>query len=571
MIRTDAADLGARTVARLDDMRIAAALLALLAVFLFFHDLGGAALFDPDEGRNAEIAREILETGDWITPYYDFLPRLEKPMFFYAAIALSYKLFGVSEASARFPSAVAALGILLLIFFFVRRLYGDRAALWSGLVLATSVQFNTFSRIVILDMTLVFFITLALVAYYRASVAEDRAERRRYYFLMYAAAAAATLVKGPIGFVVPGMVVLAYIAARKKWASLAEMELGWGVVIFLLIVSPWYVAAEIRRPGYLAYFIGQEHFARYLTPNFHRTKPWHYYLGIVAIGSLPWTFIVPAIAGRLWKKRDDLSLFAVLWIVVPFVFFSLSSSKMSEYLLPIYPALAILAGPTIASATESGRLRLFSVAWLLLAAAYLSLFFVLTMPAMLQTQASEILRELPQGTAVLALIAAILFAATAWLGFTQPTKALFPLCALALALVFLIAHRVVEPFSLQRSQKALGIQAAALQRPGNAAIPFVIYNTYLPGLPFYLRIQKPMWVVYHPSGDDILGSFYLSARKPAPAPGYATRLLTHEEFEREWERRKLLVFVKNKRLWELPGAKVVLRSEDVALVTNDKD
>ena len=571
MIRTDAAELCDRTVARLEDTRIAAALLALLAVFLFFHDLGGAALFDPDEGRNAEIAREILETGDWITPYYNFLPRLEKPMFFYAATAVSYKLFGVSEASARLPSAVAALGVLLLTFFFVRRLYGDREALWSGLILATSVQFNTFSRIVILDMTLAFFITLALLSYYRASVAEARDERRRYYFLMYAAAAGATLIKGPIGFVVPGMVIVAYIAARRKWSSLAEMELGWGSLIFLLIVAPWYIAAELRRPGYLAYFIGQEHFARYLTPNFHRTKPWHYYLSVVAIGALPWTFLVPAIAGRLWKKRDDLSLFAFLWIVVPFIFFSLSSSKMSEYLLPIYPALAILAGPTIASAAEGGRLRLLSVAWLLLAVAYLSLFIALTTPAMLPEPGSEILRELPPGTAILALLAAILLAATAWVGFASPSKALFPLSALALALVFFIAHRVVEPFSLQRSHKALAIHAASLQRPGDAANPFVIYNTYLPGLPFYLRIQAPMWIVYHPSEDDILGSFYISTRKPAPAPGYGKALLTPQEFEREWASRKLLVFVKEKRLRELNGAKVLMQSDDVALVTNAKD
>src|SRR5690242_13669597 len=239
-------------------------LLALLAAFALFHDLGGAALFDPDEGRNAEIAREVLVTNDWITPFYDFLPRLEKPMLYYAVTALSYKAFGVSETAARLPSAAASLSALLLTCFFVRRMYGDRAALWSGLVLVTSVQFHAFSRIVILDMLLVFFVTLALLAYYRADIAESRAEKRRCYFVMYAATAAATLVKGPIGFILPGMIVAAYVAARRKWSSLRAMELGWGVLIFILIVTPWYALAEVRRPGYLAYFLGQEHFTRYL-------------------------------------------------------------------------------------------------------------------------------------------------------------------------------------------------------------------------------------------------------------------------------------------------------------------
>jgi len=566
--RSEAAELS-RSAARSEDTRIAAALLALLSVFVLFHGLGGAALFDPDEGRNAEIAREVLLTNDWITPYYDFLPRLEKPMLFYAATALSYKIFGVSEAAARFPSAAAALGVLLLTVFFTRRVYGERAALWSGLVLVTCVQFTSFARIVILDMMLAFFITLALIAYYHASHAAARAEKRRYYFMMYAAAAAATLVKGPIGFVLPGMIVVAYIAARRKWSSIAEMDLGWGLLIFLLIVTPWYAWAELRRPGYLAYFLGQEHFTRYLTAHFHRTKPWYYFFGVVALGFIPWTFLLPSIVSRLRKTMDDLSLYALLWAVVPFVFFSFSSSKMSEYLLPIYPALAILAGKTLADAAGRWGLRWLSLGWLILGAVVFYLFLGVFLPALLPPEAAEPLRELPRGEIpAAALIAALFLLWTAWTSFQGQHERLFPLCCVALAVVFFLAHRVVERVSVARSYKELGVQAAARIASEDPAAPVVLYGTYLPSLLFYLDVSEPARIVAQDSDEEILGSFYLSAKKPAPAPGYETPLLTYEEFDREWSSRKLFVFVKDKRLFELHGARVLLRSANVTLVTN---
>ncbi len=555
--------------ALLDDKRLTAALLAVAAVFVLFHDLSGAALFNPDEGRNAEIAREVLETGDWITPYYNFLPRLEKPMFFYAATAVSYKLFGVSEAAARLPSALAALGILVMTYFFVRRIAGERAALWSALALVTAVQFNIFARIVIVDMALAFFITAALIAFYLASIAESQTVKRRYYFLMYAAAAGATLVKGPIGFIFPGMIVAAYIAVRRKWSALREMEIGWGVLIFMLIVAPWYAAAEMRRPGYLAYFLGQEHFARFLTPHFNRGKPWHYFFGVVAVGFFPWTLTLPRIAARLWRDRDDFALFTLLWAIVPFVFFSFSSSKMSEYLLPIYPALAALAGTTLAHGLKRIDLSLLAAAWLLLGLACLYLFVGLFAPAVVPAAGREFVAQLPRTeVAPMALLAAPFFLAAAWTTLAAPLERLTPLCCIAFAALFFIAHRVIAPISLERSDKNLAREASAAVQSADATVPVVIYDTYLPSLPFYLGIHRPMLIVAHRGDNEILGSFYLSKEWPAPASGYDPALLTYEEFDRQWGQRKLLVFVKEKRLFELQGAKVLRRTDGVALVTN---
>ncbi len=549
------------------EARVAAALLALLALFLLFHRLGGAALFDPDEGRNAEVAREILVTGDWIAPYYNFLPRPEKPVFFYALTAASYKFFGVSEAAARFPSAAAALGIFLLTAFFARRFFGARAALWSGLVLITSVEFYAFSRIVILDMTLAFFITLALFAYYRASAAESRARKRAGYFLMYAAVACATLIKGPIGAVFPGMIVAATIAARKRWDALREMELGWGLVIFLLIVAPWYASAEARSPGYLAYFLGQEHFTRYLTSYYHRTKPWYYFFGVLTIGFLPWTFLLPGVIKRRWKKPlDGLGLFLLSWIVVPFVFFSLSRSKMAEYLLPIFPALAILAGKMLADGLGVWESRTLAFAWQAFGLACFYLLLGIFWPAILPVQIRSAAPELSTvSVGALALLALVVLPWTAWTTLARHEARLLPLCCLTFFLFFGFGHYLIEPFSLTRSYKKLALISAPLLNEGDQ---LVIYETHLPTLPFYLQIRGPIWIVADPDAEEIMGSFYLAEKKPAAALGHGKALFTMEEFAAEWSRRKLMVFVKEKRLSELEGARVLAQSGSVMLVTN---
>jgi 4-amino-4-deoxy-L-arabinose transferase-like glycosyltransferase len=163
--------------------------LALLffCLFIFFYGLGGAALFEPTEGRNAEIAREILITHDWVTPHDNFIPALDKPIFLHWLIAICYKLFGVSEGSARVPSAFAGLGTIGLIYLFARKFLGLWEALWSSLILATSLQFFALSRIVIFDMPLTFFVTLSLCAFYSGTESDSRVKKELFYLLMYAA------------------------------------------------------------------------------------------------------------------------------------------------------------------------------------------------------------------------------------------------------------------------------------------------------------------------------------------------------------------------------------------------
>ena len=314
---------------------------------VLFVNLGSADFFEPDEGRNAEKAREILVLNDWVTPHENFLPVLDKPMFFYWLVAFSYKIFGITEWSARLPATVFALGCLLLVYRFARQWWGSWEAMWSVLILLTSVEFFLLARIVRSDMTLTFCVTLALCSFYSAIHAENEKTKKLHCLLMYGALGAGTLVKGLIGLIIPGMVFFVYLLGRDKWSMLRRLHLLPGALLFLVMVTPWYLWAGVRNPGYLRYFFWEEHFTRYLTDEFNRTQSWFYFLFVIAVGFFPWTLLLPLVVKDSWRKIDDKNVFLILWAILPLLFFSLSNSKLPHYVLPMYPALAILTGRTI--------------------------------------------------------------------------------------------------------------------------------------------------------------------------------------------------------------------------------
>ena len=217
-------------------------LLAAAVVFFLFYQLGGAPLYEPDEGRNAEKAREILVLNDWITPHENFHTVLDKPVFYYWLVALSYKLFGVSEWSARLPSALAAMACAWLVFYFARARWGRWEAFWAVLILLTSTEFFLLGRIVIFDMTLTFCQTLALASFYEAAHTDGTVRRRIFCTMMYLALGAGTLIKGLIGVVIPGMVIFFYMLLRKALGDFtAHLFYARRFVVFcggFAVVSP---------------------------------------------------------------------------------------------------------------------------------------------------------------------------------------------------------------------------------------------------------------------------------------------------------------------------------------------
>jgi 4-amino-4-deoxy-L-arabinose transferase-like glycosyltransferase len=551
-----------------------APLFFLFALSLLLYNLGGPALFEPDEGRNAEIAREILLLGDWTTPHYNFTPRLEKPMFSYALTALSYRFFGVSEWTARLPSALSGFAVIVAIFFFVRSLLGQWPGLWSGFVLATCIAHYAFSRIVKLDMTLSLFIVLALCAFYRASVEHNRRRKRTAYLSMYAAAGVATLVKGPIGFVLPGMIVFFYILLKTRWALLKEMELPWGILLFIAIVAPWYAWAETRNPGYLSYFLGQENFTRFLTPHFRRDKEWYFFLAVALVGFLPWSCLLPAMVKRLKQHRlDDLSLYLILWAVVPVVFYSFSSSKLAEYILPVFPALAILAGKTIAELLQdTARRDLWHLSLPWMAQSLLVVYFAVgaIRPAILPRPMREALLQSPGTVATVAGVVLVLLVVSAFaVRFVRARQQGKVLACAALLFFFSFGfiNRFIEPLSETRSYRELAEKAASLIRPGDG---LVVYDTFLASLPFYLRVREPIWHVWAGEKSNVMGSVYVAEKQPPPAAGYGKVLFTFDEFFNEWKGsdRRLLVFVKQKNLAQLGTATVLDQVGEIAVAAN---
>lgn len=487
---------------------------------------------------------------DWVTPHYDFIPRLDKPILFFDLVALSYKLFGISEWSSRLTSAVAALGCLFLTYLLSRTWFGRSVALWSALILLTSLEFFALSQIVILDMLLTFFLTLAASCFFFGQSRAGGGAGRAQFLLMYLAMGAATATKGPIGILIPAAIVFFYILFTRRWTLLRHMELPLGVTLLLSIAVPWYVLVESRNPGYLHHFIWEENVARFATMEFNRSEPWYYFVAVLSVGFLPWTALLPLTIGTIWKRPlDGERLFLTLWIILPLVFFSLSSSKLPHYILPVYPPLAIMVGATIEPfLTDSSSRMRWPLALLPLYFLLLSFGLVLValwpqvLPYRLQGYMSPALIEsrLP---AILSLAPILMIPlAGAWKRLLGRRDFLRPAICAGFVLFILCAEPILSTISAHRSSKQLAQAAASLIHPEDQ---LVLFGGYPSSLPFYLNIQRPIWVIWSGDKRTVLGSDYIAKERPQPAAGNGQILFTYGEFAELWKtsKRRLVVFL----------------------------
>jgi 4-amino-4-deoxy-L-arabinose transferase-like glycosyltransferase len=347
-------------------------ILILVCLTLFFYKIGSYKLIDVDEPRYAEAAREMLVSHNWITPYFNYVIRLDKPVFFYWLIAIAYKIFGVNEFAARFPSALLASSSVMFLYYFASKTISKNVGFLSALILASSIQFIALARLSITDMSLSFFIVATIMSGYLGSVGDDK-KRKYWWWLAYFLSALAVLTKGPVGFVLPAAIMgLYFLLVGQLKENLKLKYILPGILIFLATIVPWYyLVIKIHGKYFIEYFLLKNNLQRFSGANFtEHSQPFYFYIYVILIGFIPWSLsFVPAITKymkelsgnfktgiknaflsdkiALFKNADartKILLYAAVWFFTVLVFFSISSAKLITYVLPLFPAMAIFAG-----------------------------------------------------------------------------------------------------------------------------------------------------------------------------------------------------------------------------------
>jgi 4-amino-4-deoxy-L-arabinose transferase-like glycosyltransferase len=330
-------------------MKTTTTVFLLVFAFAWFANLGQRDLFNTDEGRYAEISREMVATGDWLTPRLDGLKYFEKPPLQYWATAAAFDVFGQSAWSARLWTALTGFLGVLFTAYAAARLFGAQAGGAAGLILGGSLMWVFMGHASSLDMGVSFFLSVAVSAF--ALAQRDGAppgSRQRWMLFGWGACALATLSKGLIGIVLPAGAVALYVLWQRDWRLLARLELGAGLALFLVIAAPWFVLVSLKNHEFARFFFIHEHFERFLNKGHGRYQPWWYFLPVLALGAVPWTLALPGALVSAARRRPLLAFqpqrFLLAWSVLVFVFFSISDSKLFGYILPIFPALAMLLG-----------------------------------------------------------------------------------------------------------------------------------------------------------------------------------------------------------------------------------
>ena len=323
-------------------------LLAGFCGFLFFFGLASFGLLGADEPRYAQVAREMLARHDWITPTLGGQPWLEKPVLYYWQTMMAYSVFGVSDWAARLASAVDATLMVVATYLFLRR-FRPGFQLDGALMVASASGVIGFARAASTDMPLAATFTIAMLAWY----AWYESASKRYLALAYIFLGLAVLAKGPVAPFLAAVIVVIFALAKGDSRLIARTCWLPGIALFGLTAFPWYMAVQLRNPQFFRVFILEHNLGRFGTDLYHHTQPFWYYLPVVLLGLVPWTMFVSAALAetvRVWwrekkemcRSEDALPAFLVLWLVVPVLFFSFSSSKLPGYILPALPAGTLL-------------------------------------------------------------------------------------------------------------------------------------------------------------------------------------------------------------------------------------
>ena len=496
----------------------------IVAWFTLCFRLGHLPLISPDEGRNAEVAREMKESGAWLVPTYNGVDYLDKPAFYFKAVALSLAAFGDNETAARLPSATFALALVALVFAFGRKVYGTRCGLLAAIIVTTMPLFLMNARTVIFDMTLAFFVCGAIFAGYLAEESEGRV-RRNWYLLGAAAAGLATLVKGPVGFLLPLLVLLIFNRVEGRRGVWRRLFAPLNLLVFFGITLPWFVGLCLAHRDFLYYGLVEESFHRFTTTKgFHRSQPFYFYVLVVAGTFFPWSLLLPEAGLATWRERwakNRADRLCLVWSVAVVVFFSISQSKLPGYILSVTVASSLLLARLFDAALtnpEGRAARIVSRATS--AFAILCLLLAVAGAVMLGTSRTHLLAR-PMRLSVAdaetlgrtIMLVAVVLAALGIFGLVARCRRNISLCVLVFALFLPLGTNagmgIIEVVFDMKSGRKIASQLSDLP----AGTPLACLQCFPNGLPFYLRRTVTLISL---DGSDLASNYIIYALKNDP-------------------------------------------------------
>ena len=496
--------------------------LAALALVAWIATLGYRDLIHPDEGRYAEIAREMVASGDWVSPRLNGLLYFEKPALQYWATAIGFELFGANAFAARLWPGLTSAAAVLALWLVAHARLGARAGAIAACALGGSVWWIANGHFLNLDMGLAFFTTLALLGFWHAQ--RDGAspgQTRAGMWVAWGAIACAVLSKGLIGALLPGAVLAIWSVLARDLGVWRRMHWGSGLAIFFAIAAPWFVVVSARNPDFARFFFVHEHFERFLTTQHRRVGAWWYFVPVLALGAMPWTTLLPGALARALRRepgRFQLNRLMLVWAVFVFAFFSASGSKLPSYILPMFPALAVLLARHV-DAMPPAHLSWHAGASAALALAGVAALLVLPDPMARGSSAPREL-ELAYRDWIVAGLATVAAGALVAVFAARRGAALAAVAALAFASlagtqVVMLGHQTLAPL------KSARVMVESLRGRIDPSAPFYSVGTYDQSLPFYLGrpVTLVAWV------DEFATGIRIEPRRQVP---------TFDAFERLW-------------------------------------
>ena len=467
-------------------MRRSVLILVLLSGVTFLAGLGRPAIGDSDEAFYAEAGREMLESGNWITPHYNYEVRFQKPILYYWLVAGTYAVAGVGETQARLWSALAGMGLALVTLVIGRRAYDEATGLLAGAIVATCFGYFSIGRLSLPDLPLAFFVTLTILAALAGTV-DDDPRAARWLLLAGVGAGCGFLTKGPLGVLLPAMVVAPVWLAERRRLTLQSGPLVAACLVAAVVGLPWYlIMAAVHGRVYIDGFFLGDNLERFATSRFNDPRPPWFYLPIIVGGMLPWTPValagLPALARAIRTRSGSREMWRMtIWALAPLLFFTASIGKQPRYILPILPPLAVMLARAVMQRlhTRSGR-----DPWLQIPAGVVGL--MLATMALLLYRAQPLVLMVPT-VFVFAAIAAIAFASgVAFAGALSPRARLVPgAIAVAGAMTLAGLQYGLSPGGRDPVQN----MATTVLQYRTEGVPIATFRTFVRNLVFYTGVK----------------------------------------------------------------------------------